>query len=574
MFFMGKKNLKFIQSISDSNNTLENRLLQGYVVGEIVWAAVNLLACLIIGMPLPTMLIYASLLIGVPLLFAVGHFLNIMNIARELYLLFVLLTIPVMWYLAGGSRSTANILFVCELILFTMCTSGRKQKLYIIFSLASSGLVQNVARHLPYPNFPMTDMQYNVSGSVLGLSTSLLIAFLLLNQKAEYAKERDAAIESEQALERSNALQKNFLANMSHEIRSPLGIVLGFNNLIKDSNNLDSIYEYSKDIAQAGTTLLTVINDILDYSKIESGKLDIIEADYSFHTLVDEIKKDIGLKCAEKGLTFETIIDDQIPASLFGDNIRIKQCLLNLLSNAVKYTDKGGVTFEAKRIDVHRDGMYTLQFVVKDTGKGISEEAIGDLFTAFQRLDEGTNRGIEGTGLGLAITKNLLDEMHGDIAVTSKLGEGSTFIITIDQSRGNDKVNFGSDSDEINLAGIKALVVDDTELNLMLVSKLLAKDGVETTTINNGKDCLVDVEQNKYDIILLDHMMPEMNGVEVYKRIKEQNGINANTPIIMLTANAMAGADREYSELGFDGYISKPINPKALRETIANLVRL
>lgn len=554
-------------------STLESRLLQFYITADLIWAIVNSLLFFVIGMPNVTVMVYSGKFAFFLVFFLVGYWAKQEAVFGELYFILVLLFKPMLWYFAGGARSSASILFVGELVLFVMCMKGMKQKVFVVLSFVSTSLIQSISQRMGKPGLEMQAMQYQLGGSVLGITTCLLIASLLLKQKQEYVKERDAAIASEKALERSNMLQKNFLANMSHEIRSPLGIVLGFNTLISESEDIKQIRDYSKDIAKAGNTLLTVINDILDYSKIESGKLDIIEADYSFKELVDEVKREIALKCNQKGLKFIVNEDDSIPQYLYGDNIRIKQCLLNVLSNAVKYTEKGAVCFAIKNMGDPVNKEYRLKFIVKDTGKGISKEAMPKLFSAFQRLDEGANRGIEGTGLGMAITKNLLDEMQGEIQVESELGQGSTFTIILEQNKGSKRPEKKANMDNIDLKNIKALVVDDTELNLVLIRMLLEKAGVKVDCLSSGLECLERISKTKYDIILLDHMMPYMNGVEVFQNMREQGGINIDTPVVMLTANAMAGACQEYLDMGFSGYVSKPIDKAAMFETIAGLVK-
>ena len=547
---------------------LESRLLAFFISAELVWSFLVGILYLIFKLPAISYGIYLGFCAFVIIYLTIGYLAHKEPQFARMYVYIVLIVNPFMWYFSGGGRTSSSILFISELVCFVMCLEGTKQKVFITLNLVSSGIIQNASRHLPNPVFPMDERQYQISSSVLGIATSLLIASLLIKQKREYALERENVIKSEKDLERSNSLQKNFLANMSHEIRSPLGIVMGFNDLIKDSNDIKQIHEYSQDITQAGSTLLAVINDILDYSKIESGKLDIIESDYSFDELIGEIKRDIALKCDEKGLEFIVNVDDDIPKYLKGDVIRIKQCLINVLSNAVKYTNKGTVKFDIKCSAKEADDRYNIQFIMSDTGKGISKEALPNLFTAFQRLDEGVNRGIEGTGLGMAITKNLLDEMNGTIDVESEVGVGSTFTIELAQTIGAPGKEMVVDEDENMLQGIKVLVVDDTPVNLMLVRKLLERDGAEVTTLESGRECLENVKDNIYDIILLDHMMPEMNGVEEYECLRKQGGPNKETPIVMLTANAMAGAEKEYLEMGFNGYLSKPIVPKLLRETV------
>ncbi len=566
-------NIKYFSELNDRTASLEARLLQYYILCEMLWSLVNAIAYSRIGMPKITIRLYFIFFVSLVLFWVIARLIKKEKLFVNLYFVIVLLINPFMWYFSGGARASANILFLNELILFVMCMKGKKQIVFVILSLMSTSIAQGVARNMPNPVFPMEPQQYQMGGSVMGITTSLLVAALLIRQKSEYTKEREAVITSEKNLERSNSLQKNFLANMSHEIRSPLGIVMGFNNLIKDSNDVDQIHEYSNDISRAGSTLLTVINDILDYSKIESGKLDIIEVDYSLDDLIKEVSRDISLKCEEKGLNFTVNIPKKLPDRLIGDSIRIKQCLINILTNAVKYTEKGEVTFEINSISYTIEDGYRLRFVIKDTGRGIKKEAIPNLYSAFQRLDEGMNRGIEGTGLGLAITKNLLDEMNGVIEVESEIGVGTIFTIELNQKEGRKQMNDVSINNSENLNGLNILVVDDTPLNLVLVKKLLEKEGAKVKTIDNGKDCLIDIEDNKYDAILLDHMMPDMNGVEVFEEMKRRNNINSGTPIIMLTANAMSGAMKEYMDMGFDGYLSKPIVAKDLKDMILRLTK-
>ncbi len=570
---------RFNSKFEDRNKPLEIRLWYYFAMAETIWALINGIAGIIFKLPPLTYWNFINTAIFITVYMTVCKLTKKPDLFRKIYLFLAIFSIPMTWFCVGGAKSSAGILFACELIIYIMCARGTEMYVYVTLSLISAGLVQRLGAtpffmELAAKNgLDFSPAQTQAESAVLGLSTTVMIALVLLRQKNEYMKERNLAVESEKQLEKSNSLQKNFLANMSHEIRSPLGIVMGFNNLIKNSEDLDEIHTYSKDISDAGTTLLTVINDILDYSKIESGKLDIIETDYSFSALINGISRDIELKCEEKGLKFVSKIDSRIPEYLYGDNIRIKQCLLNVLSNAVKYTDKGTVFFSVELKAQSEDSVYTIEYSVKDTGKGISKEAMPNIFSAFQRLDEGMNRGIEGTGLGMAITKNLLDEMHGTINVESELGVGSTFTIVLNQLIGENTLDDSGIDFKADLSGIKILAIDDTVLNLTLIRKLLEKEGASVTTLDNGKACLARVAEEKFDVILLDHMMPDMNGVEVFGRMKEQGGLNANTPVVMLTANAMAGAAQEYMEMGFDGYISKPISQKELKKTVIRLGR-
>lgn len=568
-----KNKVKFINE--EREYPLELRLLQYFICAEEVWALFNLVMSTVTRSPISTIRMYAIFATALPAYWIIAHFTKLEKYFIWMYFVIYLLTLPFVWHFAGGTNASANVLFTAELVFFAMCLRGKRQILFLVLSVISSTLMSALPaitrggyRPIEMSEFQIIDVSRN-----MGLSTSILIVSLLLRQKKEYEKERDAAVKSEKELEKSNRLQKNFLANMSHEIRSPLGIVLGFNGLIAGSNDIDQIHEYSENITNAGKTLHTVINDILDYSKIESGKLDIINDDYSFKDLITEIKNDIGLKSAEKGLSFKINTDENVPAYLYGDNIRIKQCLLNLLSNAVKYTDQGTVSLEVVRETTDKEDHCKLKFIVSDTGKGISEDALPNLFDSFQRLDEGHNRGIEGTGLGLAITKNLIDEMNGSIEVDSKYGEGSTFTLYLEQKI-SDKA-YSMENHEVanvDISGVNILAVDDTKVNLILIDKMLGKCDAKVTAVGSGEICLKVCAVNKFDVILLDHMMPEMDGVEVFKRLRSEEGLNKNTPVIMLTANAMAGANKEYMDLGFDGYVSKPINVQELKETIVDVL--
>ena len=549
---------------------IEIKLLRFFVIGEEIWAAFNMIMSYIYHMPSAMAHMYTALTFGLFAYWMIAYLFKMNKVFINLYFVVYLLTLPVIWHCAGGVMASANILFVCEMVLFVMCLNGKRQIIYIILSLMSSSVITAASRALP--PLQLSDIQIAAASRHIGMSTSLLIAALLIKQKKEYALERDAAIRSEKELEKSNQLQKNFLANMSHEIRSPLGIVMGFNSLIADCNSIEQIHDYSANITKAGRTLNTVINDILDYSKIESGKLDIIEVDYSYKELIAEIRDEIELKCAEKGLNFVLNSDEGIPDYLRGDNIRINQCLLNVLSNAVKYTDKGSVIFNARIEKGTREGC-TINFEIKDTGRGMRPETMQNLFDAFQRLDEGHNRGIEGTGLGLAITKNLLNEMGGTIDVSSEYGKGSCFVLHIFQKKGvRPEGAMESKPEATDISGLKILAVDDTSLNLVLINRILSEQGVITTMIDNGKDCLTLCKRNKYDVILLDHMMPEMDGVEVFNRLKSEENLNSDTPVIMLTANAMTGAGKEYLDKGFCGYVSKPISFEALKAEIGRVV--
>ena len=388
------------------------------------------------------------------------------------------------------------------------------------------------------------------------------------------------AIEEAQS---ANAAKSNFLANMSHEIRTPINAVLGFNSIIIRDSKEPEIVEHAENIQAAGNSLLALINDILDFSKIEAGKMDIVPDKYGINSLINDCQNMLYIKFADKNLEFKIENDETMPSSLFGDEVRIRQICINLLNNAVKYTDEGSVLFKVgyKPLD---DMTITLCISVTDTGQGISEENQKHLFEKFKRIEEKRNRNVEGTGLGLVLVKTLTELMGGKIFVESKEGEGSTFSVEIPQKIVN-RNPAGKYSREVrvkneaqkmeDLADTEGtiLVVDDVPMNLKVMKHLLAKSKLEVDMSESGLDAISKVKEKKYDIIFIDHMMPGMDGIETLQQMKRlRNNPNAETPVVMLTANAIEGIKEEYIKEGFDEYLSKPINFGPLRDVIKKYI--
>ena len=367
--------------------------------------------------------------------------------------------------------------------------------------------------------------------------------------------------------EDANAAKSNFLANMSHEIRTPLNAIIGMDEMIIRETNDENILKYANDINSAGKTLLSIINDILDLSKIESGMMKIVPVNYDVCSIINDVVTMTVDKARKKGLSFNFNVDYNVPCKLFGDEIRIRQIMLNLINNAVKYTEKGFV-----RINISYDYSDNYLYVrVKDSGTGIKEEDIDKLFINFQRLEETRNRKIEGTGLGLRITKQLALMMDGDILVESVYGEGSLFTVKVKQIVVDStpviefaeklKRNSEAKTDyrpKLIAPKVKLLIVDDNKMNLKVISALLKDTKINITTALSGKECINLVKDNKYDIILLDQMMPELSGSETLEIIK-CNNYAIDTPIIVLTADAVDGAKESYIKCGFSDYLSKPV---------------
>lgn len=373
--------------------------------------------------------------------------------------------------------------------------------------------------------------------------------------------------------------KSEFLSNMSHEIRTPINAVLGMNEMIQRESENEQISEYSRNIASSGSMLLALINDILDLSKIESGKVAIIRVEYQLSTVCNDLMNMIKDRAGKKNLGLKLKINPQIPNYLYGDEVRIRQIVLNLLTNAVKYTETGTITLDVDFINRSKSQI-DLKISVKDTGRGIKKTDINKLFTSFQRLEEAHNKNIEGTGLGLAIVGGYVKLMHGKIDVLSDYGKGSEFIVTIPQKVvkhdevGEFDFKFNKPAAKsknykpsFKAPKAKVLAVDDNNMNLVVVKNLLKSTEIRIDLAHSGQECLDKVRNEFYDVILLDHMMPEMDGTECLRILKDQKLIN-KTPVIALTANALSGAKEEYMRLGFDDYLSKPIVPLELENML------
>ena len=406
---------------------------------------------------------------------------------------------------------------------------------------------------------------------------SLAILFSIFS--IESKRKKKLKLEKAQA-ERANAAKSEFLASMSHEIRTPINAVLGMNEMIIRESRDKRITTYARNVESAGKNLLSIINDILDFSKIEAGRMEIVEADYQLSSVLNDVTNMIAFKAKQKGLEFQIDVDETLPDGLHGDPVRVRQAVVNILNNAVKYTHEGSVSF---CVDGERDGdTLRLVFRVIDTGIGIKPEDLPKLFGKFQRVDLEQNSTVEGTGLGLSITKNLLEMMGGEVSVNSKYGMGSTFIIQLpqkiiaDEPIGNFKEKFEQYvhslkgyHESFRAPDARILVVDDTEMNLTVVEGLLGKTEVQIDKVTSGAGALAMTEKTHYDLILMDHRMPQMNGTETMNRIrKQENGLNLETPIVCLTADAVSGAKARYLADGFTDYLSKPIESAALEATL------
>ena len=480
-----------------------------------------------------------------------------------------LCVLPLDYYSEGAVRystgDATKISFI-QIIFLTLITiialiSNRKHFIQKKYIPIIAFIIMEVAVGYIQKNYPqMLLLTY------MDVFVTFLMYFTIENPDVKVIEQLNMA---KNLAERANKAKTDFLSSMSHEIRTPLNAIVGFSELINESDDIDEAKENATDVINASSTLLEIVNSILDISKIESGKIEIVDSPYKARDTFEQLAKLITPRMNEKELVFNYKIADDLPEILYGDHANVKKVVTNLLSNAVKYTDAGFVNYEVNCIITN--DICKLIISVEDSGRGIKKEKIDKLFQKFERFDTDRNTTIEGTGLGLAITKNLVELMGGKIIVHTVYGEGSKFTIVLDQKISKEpiieekKVN-----DKLDLKGKKILIVDDNEMNRKVAKKLFEKSGCEDIVLaSSGYECLEELENRRdFDVILLDDMMPKMSGTITLKKIKERE---IEIPVVALTANALTGMKESYLESGFDDYISKPMEKKEVA-TVLNKI--
>ena len=426
--------------------------------------------------------------------------------------------------------------------------------LVILLLLLLNILLQKINPSLLIVSFTLTFLSYIMYFTIENPDVKMLEEMTILRDRADKA----------------NNAKSEFLSNMSHEIRTPLNAIVGFSESLKDDELPKETMEKVEDIIMASNNLLEIVNGILDISKIEANKLEIVEKEYEIEELWDELIILTKARIGDRGIDFRVNIDQTIPKVLYGDNTRLKQVVLNILTNAAKYTKEGFVDFRVSSV-INKD-VVKLIISVEDSGIGIKAENLPRLFSKFDRLSVEKSITIEGTGLGLAITKKLVELMGGKIVVQSIYGKGSKFTIIIDQKIISYEVQHQKETTEsvtkaMNIKGAKLLIVDDNELNIKVATTLLKKYDLNIDSCTSGYDCLEKINNGQeYDIILLDDMMPKMSGKETLSKLKQIEGFKI--PVIALTANAIEGMKEEYLSLGFNDYLSKPIEKKELERVL------
>ncbi len=492
----------------------------------------------------------------------------------------VFLVLPVTYFFGGGITGGADLWFTFSYLYIGLILVGNMRKLMLAL-LTIEVILMYAVDYLNPSLIERHTRNMLIKDSAI---SAILVGFIvyimvyLLNKMFQW--ENDKTVRQAQEIEELGKAQNRFFSSMSHEIRTPINTIIGLNEMILREEISDEVADDARNIRSASKILLSLINDILDMSKIESGKMDIVNVPYDVGGMLSEIVNMIWVRADEKGLKFTLDVDPGLPASLVSDEVRIKQILINLLNNAVKYTEEGTVTLSihCRKTDKSR---VLVTYSVEDTGMGIRKESIPYLFDAFRREDERKNRYIEGTGLGLSIVKQLVDLLGGEISVNSIYTKGSTFVFTLEQEvaderaigkyePGKYKERGRTDYQELFEAPkAKILIVDDNTANLLVATKLLRKTKVRITTAESGAEALEKTASDHYDIILMDHMMPEMDGIQCLHALREQSGgLCKDTPVIALTANSGSENQAMYRREGFDGYLLKPVESTELERTL------
>lgn len=506
---------------------------------------------------------------------------------------------PVMFFVTGGINSGMVCWFSMGIVFIFMLLDGMDFVFMLLTDIAI--IIGCFVVSYYHPEYVINlDSRQSVYFDVVQslLVSSLAIGAIVKFQKSVYDKlYKQASINNDDLLEKTLQAKKaermaqsateaksNFLANMSHEIRTPINTIMGMDEMILRETSEKVVEEYALDIKTASQNLLSLINDILDITKIESGKMGIVMGEYAFMSLMHDVLNNVTLRAKEKNLEVKLNIASDIPCNMIGDDIRIKQILTNIITNAVKYTQEGYIAISAYCLRTEK-GFVDLSFEVSDTGIGIKPEDIKRMFESFERLEVNRNRNIEGAGLGMTITQNLLKMMGSTLNVSSVYGEGSTFSFTIrqeimdpepigdfEQKLKQITANYEY-STSFEAPNAKFLVVDDNAMNRKVFVALLKDSRVQIEEASGGEECLQLIRNNHYDMIFLDHMMPGMDGIETFRAMATLEGNQClGTPVIALTANAIAGAKERYLTAGFHGFLSKPIVPAQLEKMIRDFL--
>ena len=506
---------------------------------------------------------------------------NYLSGGSVLILISNLLVLPVGYLMGGGVYSGAPLWFVMGIVFVFVLFRGKVFYIYMLMTLVSFGVAMFLGAKNPDWVTPLQETNsIHVDVYVAMACVAVLIGALLRFQSMVLERELEKAEAQTVQIENLNEMQNNFFSSMSHEIRTPISTIIGLNEMTMREKQLPTeVLENTLNIQNASKMLLSLINDILDMSKIQSGKMEIVSSNYDTSRMLSEITNLHWNRAMEKNLSFDIQVGENIPPMLYGDETRIKQIVINLLTNAIKYTEEGSVILRFGGEKVGGD-KFLLRVEVEDTGIGIRKENLSSLFDSFRRVEGEDTKNIEGTGLGLSITKQLVDLMDGRITVNSIYTKGSTFRVEIPQKiaeggvasfqkPGTVRREQPEYQQTFEAPNAIVLVVDDNDLNRIVCRKLLRATKVQVDLAESGRECLELTREKHYDAIFMDHEMPQMDGIETLQNIRIQSdGLCRDTPVIALTANAGSDRNAFYMEKGFSAYLSKPIQSSRLESLL------
>lgn len=574
---------KLMQMINNTEEDLKKRMLRSIIlVGEIacLFACVEIVLVMEVSAMMLGILVFLFLFM-IAIFFMTFKYQKYELASTLLGAVIVFLVMPPMFVLSGGIESGASVWLALGVLYIFIMFSGKKMYLFLIGCALTYAWTYYYTYTFPHRIVPMPSREiahFDAWFSVLVVGA--IGGFILKTHMSVFEKEHELNLQQREELKKNQSARNVFFANMSHEIRTPINTIIGLNEMIMRENMTGQTREYARDIQIASNMLLNQVNDILDFSQMEIDKMHIVPVKYKTVELFGDLIELVRLRMSKKNLDLYLDIDPNLPKVLYGDEKRLKQVFLNLLDNAVKYTQEGSVTFcvQADRKD---DENIYLKVKIEDTGIGIRNEDLEHIYNSFARVDEKKNRRVMGTGLGLSITKQLVNLMGGEINVDSIYTKGTVFTIIMEQ-----RVVEGSPIGNVDFMKLavkdgekyvpefeapeaRILVVDDSNMNTMVTSKLLEDTKVQIDIATSGAEALKMTKKKFYHVILLDYMMPDMDGVQTLKEMRTQeNGLCRESAMIVLTGNTVSGARKMYEEQGFNGYVEKPIQGKLLEKEI------
>ena len=567
---MGMKNNKKLYEVFDLDKSLQEKIFDRFLLVQIICTIVGTFSNTLIHGYSPIMLVcYSTVVMDIIIGIVSKRTGKILTGAWVLNIIHGFIMFPCIIFISGVT--SAPYLIMALVVIGYISNKNRRPinvGITIIFYavlLVVYRLFSPAWKALPFDAY----LTFLVTFSIVCVAV-LLFEFVFIEQYSGY----------NQVIISQNKAKSEFLARMSHEIRTPINGIIGMNEMILVESQEENIKEYAVNVNNSSKILLRIVNDILDISKVESGKMEIMPTEYLLKDVVRDVVSSTSAMAKVKGLEFEWNVKSSLPEKMIGDDVKLVEIIGNLTSNAIKYTEKGKVILTIDG-DVTNDNV-KLKISVKDTGKGIKKENQKSLFEAFKRLDLKNNKYIEGTGLGLSITSRFLELMGSELKLESDLGKGSDFYFTVDQGVASDALIGTLTEKDLNDSAIdvekdvfvspdsRVLVVDDNNVNLLVFKKLIGLSGIKPVTAESGEECIRLCEKEKYDIIFLDHMMPGLDGIETLKILTsdENENLNKETPVIMLTANALSGAKEMYMEAGFTDFLTKPISIEKLNDIL------